>query len=184
VQDGLRALEVPFEVAPRLVRGLDYYRRTTFEFVADALDAAQNAIGGGGRYDGLAEDLGGSPTDGIGFALGVDRMLLACDAEDTFPAHDDGVEVFVVDLTGGAVARDLTHELRVAGIAADRRFGGGSMKSQMKSADRSGARFALLVGEDELASGQVTVRDLRGDAPQSGVARDEVVAEIHRRLGT
>jgi len=184
VQEGLRALEVPFEVAPRLVRGLDYYRRTTFEFVADALDAAQNAIGGGGRYDGLAEDLGGSPTDGIGFALGVDRMLLACDAEDTFPADDDGVEVFVVDLTGGAVARDLTHELRVAGIAADRRFGGGSMKSQMKSADRSGARFALLVGEDELASGQVTVRDLRGDAPQSGVARDEVVAEIHRRLGT
>ncbi|MFZ4668773.1 MAG: histidine--tRNA ligase [Microthrixaceae bacterium] len=184
VQDGLRALEVPFEVAPRLVRGLDYYRRTTFEFVADALDAAQNAIGGGGRYDGLAEDLGGSPTDGIGFALGVDRMLLACDAEAVFPAHDDGVDVFVVDLTGGAAARDLTHELRSAGVAADRRFGGGSMKSQMKSADRSGARFALLVGEDELAAGQVTVRDLRGDAPQSGVARDEVVAEIHRRLGT
>ncbi len=184
VQDGLRALEVPFEVAPRLVRGLDYYRRTTFEFVADALDAAQNAIGGGGRYDGLAEDLGGSPTDGIGFALGVDRMLLACDAEAVFPAQDEGVDVFVVDLTGGAAARDLTHELRSAGVAADRRFGGGSMKSQMKSADRSGARFALLVGEDELAAGQVTVRDLRGDAPQSGVARDEVVAEIHRRLGT
>ena len=178
---GLDALAVPYELAPRLVRGLDYYRRTTFELVADSLDAAQNAVGGGGRYDGLVEDLGGPPTDGIGFALGVDRILLALEAEGAAEAPADAVEVYLVDLTDGAAARDLTHELRAAGIAADRRFGGGSMRSQMKSADRSGARWAVLVGSDELASGVVTVRDLRSDAPQSAVPRDDLVAELRRR---
>ena len=148
VRVGLDALEIPHTVDDRLVRGLDYYRRTTFEFVADALDAAQNAIGGGGRYDRLAQDLGGPPTDGIGFALGVDRTLLACDAEGAFPAPERACDAFVVDLVGGDAARDLTHQLRAAGLSADRRFGGGSMKAQMKAADRSGARFAVLVGDD------------------------------------
>jgi histidyl-tRNA synthetase len=178
---GLDALEVPYELAPRLVRGLDYYRRTTFELVADSLDAAQNAVGGGGRYDGLVEDLGGPPTDGIGFALGVDRILLALDAEGSTEAVPAAVDVFVVDLTDGSSARDLTHELRSAGIAADRRFGGGSMRSQMKSADRSGAHWAVLIGSDELDSGTVTVRDLRSDAPQSAVPRTDLVAELRRR---
>ncbi|MFZ4519182.1 MAG: histidine--tRNA ligase [Microthrixaceae bacterium] len=181
VREGLDALGIPYTEAPRLVRGLDYYRRTTFEFAAEALDAAQNAVGGGGRYDRLAEDLGGPPTDGIGFALGVDRILLACDAEGVFDAPEPGLDVFVVDLAGGASARDLTHELRGAGLAADRRFGGGSMKSQMKSADRSGARWALLVGEEELAAGEVTLRDLRGDAGQRRVARDRVIDELRNQ---
>ncbi len=178
---GLDALGVSYELAPRLVRGLDYYRRTTFEFVAEALDAAQNAVGGGGRYDGLVEDLGGPPTDGIGFALGVDRILLALSAEGAPDEVAPSVQVFVVDLTDGAIARDLTHELRAAGIGADRRFGGGSLKSQMKAADRSGARWAVLVGSDEVAAGVVTVRDLRSDAPQSAVPRDGLVAEIRAR---
>jgi histidyl-tRNA synthetase len=91
------------------------------------------------------------------------------------------VEVFVVDLTDGSSARDLTHELRSAGISADRRFGGGSMRSQMKSADRSGAHWAVLIGSDELDSGTVTVRDLRSDAPQSAVPRTDLVAELRRR---
>lgn len=108
---GLDALRIPYTVEDRLVRGLDYYRRTTFEYVADSLDSAQNAIGGGGRYDRLAEDLGGPPTDGIGFALGVDRTLLACDAEGVFPAPARELDAFVVDLVGGDAARDLTHKI-------------------------------------------------------------------------
>jgi histidyl-tRNA synthetase len=182
VRAGLDALGIPYTEEPRLVRGLDYYRRTTFEFVADALDAAQNAVGGGGRYDGLAEDLGGPPTDGIGFALGVDRILLACDAEGVLPAPEALLDVYVVDLTGGESARDLTHALRAAGLSADRRFGGGSMKAQMKSADRSGARFAVLVGEDELAAGEVTLRDLRGDADQRRIPRTELIEELRTHL--
>jgi histidyl-tRNA synthetase len=184
VQAGLDALRVPYELAPRLVRGLDYYVRTTFEIQSAALDAAQSAIGGGGRYDGLVEQLGGEPTPGIGFALGVERTLLACDAEGVF--GDDGfasrVDVFVVDTTGGLEATLLADELRRAGHRADRSFGHRSMKAQMKAADRSGARVALLVGTDERDAGEVTVRDLRGDAGQLRVSRAEVVAAVGRML--
>ena len=179
---GLRAVGVPYTEAPLLVRGLDYYRRTTFELASGSIDAAQNALGGGGRYDGLAEDLGGRPTDGIGFALGVDRVLLACDAEGVFGDPGTVLDAFVVDLTGGEAARDLTHELRGAGLSADRRFGGGSMKSQMKSADRSGATVALIVGDDELAVGEVTLRPLRDHDATGGeqrrVRRNDLVAEL------
>jgi histidyl-tRNA synthetase len=184
VKEGLESLGVPFTVDERLVRGLDYYRRSTFEFAAVALDAAQNAIGGGGRYDRLVEDLGGPPTDGIGFALGVDRILLAADAEGVFGEPDPHLDVFVVDMTGGTEALLLTHELRAAGFGADRRFGGGSMKSQMKAADRSGAAVAVIVGEDELAAGELTVRALRehsdtaGDAAQRRIPRSELIATI------
>jgi histidyl-tRNA synthetase len=175
---GLDAVGVAHTPAPLLVRGLDYYRRTTFEFAATALDAAQNAVGGGGRYDGLAEDLGGPPTDGIGFALGVDRILLACDAEGVFAAPEPTLDVYVVDTVDGAAARDLTHELRAAGHSADRRFGGGSMKSQMKSAGRSGARVAVIVGEDEAAAGEVTVRPLQDRGDQRRVARGELLGTL------
>src|SRR6185312_3344454 len=93
VQDGLRALHIPFEIDAKLVRGLDYYRRTTFEFQGLTLDSAQNALGGGGRYDGLVEALGGPPTHGVGFALGIDRTLLACDDEGVFPTPGADAEV-------------------------------------------------------------------------------------------
>lgn len=182
VLEGLDALEIAYTEAPLLVRGLDYYRRTTFEFAATALDAAQNAVGGGGRYDGLAEDLGGPATDGIGFALGVDRILLACDAEGVFPAPHATVQVFVVDVVDGRAARDLTHELRGAGISADRRFGGGSMKSQMKAADRSGAAVAVLVGADEAEAGEVTLRPLHGQGDQRRVPRDAVLSAVRPLL--
>ncbi|MCB0951915.1 MAG: histidine--tRNA ligase [Microthrixaceae bacterium] len=187
VKAGLDALGVPYRIDERLVRGLDYYRRTTFEFTADALDAAQNAIGGGGRYDGLAEDLGGKPTDGIGFALGVDRILLAAEAEGVLGEPESNLDVFVVDLTDGSQARDITHELRAAGLSADRRFGGGSMKAQMRSADRSGALYAVIVGEDEVAAAAVTLRRLRdhsdtaGDSAQQSVPRSELVARLAAR---
>jgi histidyl-tRNA synthetase len=171
VQAGLEALGIPFRVEPRLVRGLDYYTHTTFEFQSRALDAAQNTIGGGGRYDGLVESLGGPATPAVGFGSGIERVLLSCDAEAVFPPASRDVDVFVVDVTGGDRARDLTFELRRAGLSTDRAFDGRSMKAQMKAADRSGARLVLIVGEDEVAADAVTVRDLRGEGGQHRIER-------------
>ena len=168
VQSGLTSLGVPFTIDPNLVRGLDYYRRTTFEFQGLTLDSAQNALGGGGRYDGLVESLGGPATAGVGFALGLDRTLLACDDEGCFAPPERAVSVFVVDTTGGAEALSITTTLRAAGISADRAFENRSMKSQMKAADRSGATFAVIVGTDELQSGAVVVRPLRATRDESG----------------
>lgn len=183
VQKGLDRLGIPFTVDPRLVRGLDYYVRTTFEIQSHALSSAQSAVGGGGRYDGLVEQLGGPEgVPGVGFAIGVDRTLLVCDAEGVFPPPDRAPGVFVVDTTGGLEACVLTDELRRAGIAADRAFDNRSMKAQMKAADRSGAALAVIIGSDELAAGEVTVRDLRGDSGQARVPRGDVVAHVHERL--
>lgn len=182
VLDGLEALSIPVHIQPRLVRGLDYYTRTTFELAAGALDAAQDAVGGGGRYDGLVEALGGPPTAGIGFSLGIDRTLLACDAEGAFPAPPSGVAVFVADLTGGRAALELTHELRAAGICADRAFDGRSLRAQLKAADRSGAALALLVGPDEAAEGTVSVHWLRHQRDQQALARSEVVTSVKKWL--
>ena len=182
VRAGLDQLGIPYELSPRLVRGLDYYTRTTFEFAADALDTAQNAVGGGGRYDGLVQDLGGPDTPGIGFALGVDRILLACDAEDVFPRPEPSVKVFVVDVTGGSHALGVCNTLRAVGIGADRSYGGRSMKAQMKVADRSGAPFAAIIGEDEVANGEVTLRDLRGDTGQHRVSLTDLVAHVTAAL--
>ncbi|MDG2113056.1 MAG: histidine--tRNA ligase, partial [Actinomycetota bacterium] len=151
VQDGLGSLGIPFAIEPRLVRGLDYYTHTTFEFQSSALEGAQNTVCGGGRYDGLIEELGGPETPGIGFGMGVERLLLACDAEDAFPTPTTAPQVWVVDVVDGRSARDLTHQLRAAGVRADRSFDGRSMRSQMRSADRSGAEIALIIGEQELA---------------------------------
>jgi histidyl-tRNA synthetase len=182
VQQGLQALAVPFTVEPRLVRGLDYYVRTTFEIQSAALGAAQSAVGGGGRYDGLVEQFGGPSVPGVGFALGVERTLLACDAEAVFPTPEPAVDVFVLDTTGGLEACVLTDALRSAGLRADRAYDNRSMKAQMKVADRSGAVLALIVGPDELAAGDVTVRDLRGAGEQQRVARTELIDHVKKRL--
>lgn len=182
VATGLKTLGIPFEVAPRLVRGLDYYTRTTFELVATGLDAAQNAVGGGGRYDGLVEALGGPPEPGIGFSLGVERTLLACDAEGAFPADRRPIDVWVVSTTEGTEGMELVELLRTEGIRADRSYGRRSMKAQMKAADRSGAAIALIVGEDEAAAGTVAVRTLRGESRQEAVERSRVVDEVRSLL--
>jgi histidyl-tRNA synthetase len=186
VCDGLSTLNIPFVVDDKLVRGLDYYRRTTFEYQGGTLDSAQNALGGGGRYDGLVEALGGPPTHGIGFALGLDRILLACDDEEVFVTPDTAVDVFVVDTTGGGEALQITATLRAAGLRADRAFEQRSMKSQMKAADRSGASVAVIVGTDELAAGTAVVRPLRGHAADAGqqatVPRDELLIHIRKHL--
>ncbi|MFZ6002764.1 MAG: histidine--tRNA ligase [Actinomycetota bacterium] len=161
VQAGLRSLGIAFEVDPTLVRGLDYYTHTLFEFQSDALGNAQSTILGGGRYDGLIEQLGGPATPGIGFGCGIERALLTCDAEGVFETPTGGwLDCFVVDVTGGAAASRLTQRLRMDGLHADRAFDARSMKSQMKSAARSGASLAIIIGEDELAAEVATVRDM------------------------
>jgi histidyl-tRNA synthetase len=174
VLDGLRALGIPYTIEPKLVRGLDYYRRTIFEFQGGTLDSAQNALGGGGRYDGLVEALGGPATPGVGFALGVDRTLLACDDEGVFGSSPVVLDAFVVDVTGGLHAVALTAELRAGGFAVDRGYDNRSMKAQMKLANRSGARFALIVGDDEVAAGTVVVKPMHGDGDQVAVARSAI----------
>lgn len=179
---GLGALEIPFTVDDRLVRGLDYYRLTTFEFVGRTLDSVQNALGGGGRYDGLVEDLGGPATPGVGFAIGLDRTLLACDDEGVFVAPEERVDVFVIDTTGGMNALLLTDQLRAQGIRTDRAYENRSMKSQMKAADRSGAAIAVIVGPDEVATGTVVVRPLRDGAEQSTVSRSELTDTLRKAL--
>ncbi len=179
---GLEALGIPFRIEPRLVRGLDYYRQTTFEFSGGTLDSAQNALGGGGRYDTLVEDLGGPATPGIGFAIGLDRTLIACDDEGVFPTAERSVDVFVVDTTGGFEALRLSNELRRSGCSIDRAFENRSMKSQMKAADRSGARFAVIVGEDEQRAGVVLVKPLRDEGNQETISLADLSARIRELL--
>jgi histidyl-tRNA synthetase len=181
VQAGLRALDIPYELDPGLVRGIDYYTHTLFEFQSEALDIAESTIIAGGRYDGLVEQLGGPPTPAIGFGSGIERMLLACDAEGVLPAPDSVLDVFVVDTTDGSAARDLAQELRTAGLRTDRAYEGRSMRSQMKAADRSGARVAVIVGQQEAADKTATVRDL-GRAEQETVPRDQVVDRVRSIL--
>jgi len=177
----LDALDVKYAIDDRLVRGLDYYRRTTFEFVSTALTAAHTAIGGGGRYDGLVEQLGGPSTPGIGFALGLDRTLLACDAEGVFGAPNTNVSVFVVDTTGGLQAAEVCNLLRRNSISADRAFDNRSMKAQMKAADRSGASIALIIGTDEVAAGHIILRPMNS-GEQYAVARDQIVGAVQNEI--
>jgi histidyl-tRNA synthetase len=177
VRRALDRMGIAYAVEDRLVRGLDYYCHTTFEFVGEALSAAHTAIGGGGRYDGLVEQLGGPPTPGVGFALGLDRTLLACDAEGCFPAPEEAVDVFVVDTTGGLEALSLCDDLRRASISAEHAFESRSMKAQMKAADRSGAPLAAIVGTDELASGTILIRSMT-TGEQWSVSRPDVVSSV------
>ncbi|MGH9042746.1 MAG: histidine--tRNA ligase [Acidimicrobiia bacterium] len=183
VQRGLTALGIEYEIAPRLVRGLDYYTRTTFEFASAALESAQNALGGGGRYDRLAEDMGGPPAPGIGFGIGIERVLIACDAEDVLPTPAPGLDAFVVDATGagGPDVTALLHELRESGLAADRAYGGRSLKAQFRQADRVGARYIVLVGKEEMGRGAVAVKDMM-EGGQVEVPRSRLVTYLHEKV--
>ena len=151
------------------MRGFDYYTSTTFEFASDALDAAQNAVGGGGRYDQLAEDMGGPPTPGIGFGIGIERVLLALDEErgDVAEAAAPRLDAYIIDGVGDGSATVLVAELRADGLRADRAYGGRSWKAQMTMADRSSARFAVILGRREAEHDAVAVKDL-----QSGEQRE------------
>ncbi|MSZ55970.1 MAG: histidine--tRNA ligase [Actinobacteria bacterium] len=179
---GLDALNIPYTINAGLVRGLDYYQRTVFEFVSTSLDSAQTAVGGGGRYDGLVEDLGGPTTPGVGFALGIDRTLLACDSEEVFNLGSPQIDAFIVDVVDGMSALRLSDELRAAGFTVDRAYDGRSMKSQMKVADRSGARVAIIIGPDEAEAGNCTVRNLM-TSDQSIVVQAELVTHLASIVG-
>ncbi|MFN2544979.1 MAG: histidine--tRNA ligase [Actinomycetota bacterium] len=180
VQSGLKAEGVEAVLTPTLVRGLDYYTRTAFEFVSEVLGPQQSTVCGGGRYDGLAEVLGGRPTPGVGFGLGLDRVLLAADGEGAELPRPE-LACFVVGLGAGAEkSSQLLRMLRGAGISADAPFEDRPLGAQMKMADRAGARFALIVGEREAADGTVTVRRL-DDGHQETVPMTDVVAWISRQ---
>ncbi|MCZ0727076.1 histidine--tRNA ligase [Mycolicibacterium iranicum] len=179
----LDALSVPYVINPRMVRGLDYYTKTTFEFVHDGL-GAQSGIGGGGRYDGLMAQLGGRDLSGIGFGLGVDRALLALRAEGKTVGETARVDVYAVPLGGDAKVRlaVLGAQLRAAGVRVDVAYGDRSLKGAMKGADRSGATIALVAGDRDLEAGTIGVKNL-STGEQVNVAIDDVVDDVLSRLG-
>lgn len=178
----LDRIGVPYVINPRMVRGLDYYTKTTFEFVHDGL-GAQSGIGGGGRYDGLMSQLGGQDLSGIGFGLGVDRTLLALKAEGKTAGSASRVDVFCVPLGEQAKLElaVLAATLRAAGVRADLAYGDRSLKAAMKGADRSGAAIALVAGDRDIEAGTVGVKNL-GTGEQVDIASDAVVAEVLSRL--
>jgi histidyl-tRNA synthetase len=187
--DGLRALldaaGVAHRVNPRLVRGLDYYTHTVFEFVTGAL-GAQDAVCSGGRYDGLVAQLGGHATPGVGWALGLERLVALVELAGR-AAGAPRVDVYAVlvgteaERTGLALLERLRDALPGACVVAN--CGGGSFKTQLKRADKSGARFALVIGEDEAARGVVALKDLRADAPQIEIDHSQFTNTLRARLG-
>jgi histidyl-tRNA synthetase len=178
VQAGLRDAGIAYTVNPRLVRGLDYYNLTVFEWVSSRL-GAQNAVCSGGRYDGLFEQLGGKPTPGCGFGIGVERTLMLMDKSGRMDAAADVYLVRQGEAAAPFGAR-VAEMLRDAGYSVILHCGGGGFKSQMKRADASGARFAVIVGDDEAAAGVIGLKPLRRDAPQARVAVAEAVDLIRK----
>lgn len=175
---------VAYTINPRMVRGLDYYTKTCFEFVHDGL-GAQSGIGGGGRYDGLMQQLGGQDLSGIGFGLGVDRTLLALDAENVeLPDTERRVDVYGVAL--GAEAKKkmalVVHQLRATGIAADMSYGDRGLKGAMKGADRAAARYALVLGDAELEQGTIAVKNLASHE-QTSVPLTGITDYLRNALG-
>ncbi len=182
VQAGLREAGIAFRINPRLVRGLDYYNATVFEWVTDRL-GAQSAVCSGGRYDGLFEQLGGKPTPGCGFGVGAERVLLLLQSAGR--RVDDAPLAYVVHAgeSAGPLARKVAEALRDDGHAIVVNAGGGSFKSQMKKADASGARFALVIGDDEVAAGTVAVKPLRTPGDQVAVPAAALAEHLARMAG-
>ena len=173
---------VAFVDDPKLVRGLDYYTRTTFEFVHDGL-GSQSAIGGGGRYDGLSEELGGPNLPSVGWALGVDRTALALEAEGIELSGVEPLAVFAVPLGEEARRRlfELVTKLRRSGIAADFAYGNKGIKAAMKAADRSGARYALVLGERDIAENVIQIKEL-ATGEQESVSLTDILTTIQEKL--
>jgi histidyl-tRNA synthetase len=182
VQRYLTAMGIAFSINPRMVRGLDYYTGTTFEFIHPDL-GAQSGIGGGGRYDGLMEILGGQSLSGIGFGLGVDRALLAVLAEKTLPVEQFNTDLFIIPLGDDAMEYSLkmAQELRVANISVELAFGDRALKGSMKAADKSGAQFVLVIGDSEIEQGEVTLKRM-SDGATTSVKIGQLQAELQSKI--
>ena len=178
VQSYLRGMKIDFVINPRMVRGLDYYTGTTFEFIHPDL-GAQSGIGGGGRYDGLMEILGGQSLSGIGFGLGVDRALLAAIAEDSLPTEEFTSDLFIIPLGENAMDSALTiaQDVRSAGITVEIAFGDRALKGAMKAADKSGARFVVVLGDSELLNGSVDLKRM-----SDGVVTSVKIAQLQDQM--
>lgn len=180
VENILAELGISYTINPRMVRGLDYYTGTTFEFDHPLL-GAQSGIGGGGRYDGLMNSLGGSDVSGIGFGLGVDRILMAALAEDCLPKEINQIKLFIVPITekGKRAAFNLLSELRSNGINCDMAYGDRGLKGGMKAADKSGALYGLVIGDDEIASGKCELKLMSsGEVLSSTLNASELIKRI------
>ena len=178
VQSHLKALKISFVINPYMVRGLDYYTGTTFEFIHEDL-GAQSGIGGGGRYDGLMEQLGGQALSGIGFGLGVDRALLAARAEEVVPVESFTSQLFIIPLGAQAKSEALViaSQLRGHGHVVEIAFGERALKGAMKAADKSGAKFVVVLGDSELSSGSVELKEM-----SSGDSKSVRIASLHEAL--
>ena len=178
VQRYLTAMGIAFTINPRMVRGLDYYTGTTFEFIHPDL-GAQSGIGGGGRYDGLMEILGGQSLSGIGFGLGVDRALLAAIAEKTLPESDFTSDLFIIPLGDAAMeyALRIAQDLRGSKFSVELAFGERSLKGSMKAADKSGAQFVVVIGDSEIDQGEVALKRM-----SDGVVTSVKIAELQKEL--
>lgn len=182
----LDAAGIEYTINPALVRGLDYYGKTVFEWITDSL-GAQGTVCAGGRYDGLVEQLGGKPTRAVGFAMGLERLILLLETLELIPEHvNNNADVYVTAMGDGALAsalalaEELRAELPKAVVVSH--CGGGSFKSQMKKADKSGARYAIILGENEVANGRVGLKPLRSDELQQDLARDELASSLAAAL--
>ncbi len=179
--------QVPYTIDPLIVRGLDYYTRTVFEFTSGVNKVALN---GGGRYDGLAELLGGQPKPGIGFGAGMERIILELKHQKIIPPSESALKAFVVYFGKTPEFKDaaihITAQLRQAGIKAEMSYGDRSCKAQMKQANASGSAYAIIIGEDELANGLVSVKDLFGEglevaSKQVSIPRESLVEFLRNK---
>ena len=178
VKANLTAAGIKFKLDPRLVRGLDYYTKTAFEVKYPPL-GAQSAVAGGGRYDGLIEEIGGNPTPAVGFATGLERVLLALEKQELLQVQEETIDAYVVALGDEAqlAAFKLLNDMRTNGLAAQMDYAGRSMKAQMKQANKCNARFAVIIGEDELKEEAVVLRDMRG-SEQEKVSMKEIINKL------
>ena len=182
VKSYLDGLEIDYHEDPYVVRGLDYYSRTAFEFTAGGL-GAQNAIGGGGRYDYLAEEIGGARTPGIGFALGMDRIIIALDAQNVTVPTASPVDVYLTVLGDAAmpVAMKLAQQLRENGVKTDLEYKGRGLRAQMRTANKLNARYVVMIGEDEISNEAATVRDM-GSGDQQSIAFSQLAETIREKV--
>lgn len=181
VQEGLRAAGVAFRINPRLVRGLDYYNRSVFEWTTDRL-GAQGTVCAGGRYDGLIEQIGGKPAPACGYAMGNERLLELMRETGTYQASVPDVYLVRQGAAAERYAENVAERLRDAGLSVLLHCGGGGFKSQMKKADASGARYAVIVGDDEAGAGDVTLKPLREAAEQARIGLAQAVDRVRTRV--